>query len=276
MYCSEERRAYQRTEVASYATDLVLEDLVVETRLELSLAGGGRGDVHGRLATAQDHVVLLRGDACAVEGRVGGVRLEELEVAGGDQSRRLVLGGRDEVGAVCRPLQVRYLHVKLVDRDVVELLTGLYNNTHQFMLRPSRILKLAHLGIVLRNGTVLVSSDNVLVHVAPAGDGGLALIADDSQGALVALLGVDVELNIEDDDGAEMAHTFLSHTQQLAAILAEFDALDGRREIPGLEALAALDLPQPDRVVGAAARDEGRGRVHVHRPDGALVALVRA
>lgn len=111
--------------MAAHATDLVLEDLVVEARLELALAGGGGGDVHGGLAAAQDHVVLLRGDACAVERGVGGVRLQELEVAGGYQARGLVLGGGDEVGAVRRPLQVGYLHVELVDGDVVELFSGL-------------------------------------------------------------------------------------------------------------------------------------------------------
>lgn len=120
-----------------------------------------------------------------------------------------------------------------------------------------------------------MTSDDVLVEVAPAGDGGLALVADDGQGALVGLLGVDVEHDVEDDDGAQVAHALLGDAQQLAAVLAELDALDGGREVPGLEAPARLDLPQPDRVVGAAARDERRRRVHVHRPDRPLVALVR-
>lgn len=117
--------AYQGTEVASHTADLVFEDLVVEAGLELALARGRGGDVHGGLATAEDDEVLLVGDAGAVERGVGGVRLQDLEVAGGDQPGRLVLGGRDEVGVVGGPLQVRDGLVQLVDGDVEVLLAGL-------------------------------------------------------------------------------------------------------------------------------------------------------
>ena len=88
------------TEMASDAANLVLEDLVVEASLKFTLARGGSGDIHGGLTTTQNHEVLLRGHGGAVEGCVGGVGLEHLEVAGGNQLGRLVLGGGDEVGAV--------------------------------------------------------------------------------------------------------------------------------------------------------------------------------
>lgn len=76
------------TKVATDAADLVLEDLVVEAGFEFTLAGRGGGDVHGGLATAEDDKVLLAGDGGAVEGGIGGVGLEDLEVASRDELSR--------------------------------------------------------------------------------------------------------------------------------------------------------------------------------------------
>jgi hypothetical protein len=56
--------------VATDTANLLLEDLVVETRLELTLAGRGPGDIHGGLTTTEDDVLLLRRDGGAVEGSV--------------------------------------------------------------------------------------------------------------------------------------------------------------------------------------------------------------
>ena len=75
----------ERAEVATDTADLVLENLVVESGLELALAGGGRGDVHGGLATTEDDEILLGRDGGAVEGRVGGVGLHDREVASIDE-----------------------------------------------------------------------------------------------------------------------------------------------------------------------------------------------
>jgi hypothetical protein len=132
----------------------------------------------------------------------------------------------------------------------------------------------AGFGVVLGDGAVLVSGDDVLAEVAPSGHGGLALIADNRQGLLVALLGVDVDLDVEHDDGAQMSHTLLRHAQQLGAVLVELDALDGRRELPRLETLAALEVPELDGVIGGPGRDQGRGGLDVYGPDGAHVAVV--
>lgn len=73
------------TEVATDTADLVFEDLVVEAGLEFTLASGGGGDIHGGLTTTQNHVVLLVGDGGGVEGSIGGVGLEDGEVASGDE-----------------------------------------------------------------------------------------------------------------------------------------------------------------------------------------------
>lgn len=73
----------ERTEVATHTADLVFKDLVVEAGFEFTLTRGGGCDFHGGLATAEDHVVLFRGDGGCVEGGVGGEGFEDGEVAGG-------------------------------------------------------------------------------------------------------------------------------------------------------------------------------------------------
>lgn len=70
------------TKVTTDTANLVLEDLVVEAGLELALASGGGGDIHGSLTTTEDDKVLLGGNDGAVEGGVARVGLEDLEVAG--------------------------------------------------------------------------------------------------------------------------------------------------------------------------------------------------
>ena len=75
--------------------------------------------------------------------------------------RRLVLGRRDEVRPVWRPLEIHHGLVKLVDWEVVEQVAGL--------------------GVVLGDGAVLVAGDDVFAQVAPPGDRGLALVADNRQ-----------------------------------------------------------------------------------------------
>lgn len=135
---------YQGTEVTADTPNLVLEDLVVEPRLEFTLARGGRGDVHGGLATAEDDKVLLAGDAGTVEGRIGGVGLEDLEVLGGDELGgvsgpvlgwgdcrctylgRLVLAGGDEVCPVGGPLEIGNGLVEVVDGVVGNQIAGLH------------------------------------------------------------------------------------------------------------------------------------------------------
>jgi hypothetical protein len=119
-----------------------------------------------------------------------------------------------------------------------------------------------------------VTSQNVLGQITPSSNGGLALVAHNGQLSLVTLLGVDVGVDVEHDDGTQMTHTLLRHTEQLAAVGAELNALDGCRELPSLEETAGLDLPKSDGVVGAAGGDHGACRVDIDGPDGTDVALV--
>ena len=101
----------------------------------------------------------------------------------------------------------------------------------------------AYLGVVLADAAVLVAGDDVLAEVAPAGDGGLALVAHDGELLLVALLGFDVGVDVQDDDATQVTHTLLGNAQQLGAVLVELDALDGGGELPRLEQAARRDLP---------------------------------
>lgn len=121
-----------------------------------------------------------------------------------------------------------------------------------------------------------MASDDVLAEVTPASNGGLALVTNNGEFPLVALFGVRIGVDVENDDRAKMSHALLGDTEELASVGAELDALDGGREVPCLEALAALDVPESDGVVGTATGDHGRGGLDIDGPDGALVALVRA
>jgi hypothetical protein len=145
--------------------------------------------------------------------------------------------------------------VQLVDRDVVDQVTGLC--------------------VVLRDGAVLVAGDDVLAQVAPAGDGGLALIAHYGENLLIGLLCLHVDLDVQHNNSAQVPHALLCYAQQLGAVLVELDALDGRREVPCLQALPRLDVPEPDRIVGGPRGEDGGGWVDVDGPDGTLVAAVR-
>ena len=105
--------------------DLLLEDLVVETRLELSLACRGGGDVHGGLSSSEDDKVLLWCDGGGVEWGIGDEGLHDLKVGGINDLGGAVLGGGDAVGAIWGPLDICDLLSLLVNHDVVKLLSGL-------------------------------------------------------------------------------------------------------------------------------------------------------
>ena len=70
-----------------------------ESRVELSDLGGGGGDVHGLLTTAEHDMVELGRDGGAVDGSVGLVGLEALQRVGVVQLGAGVLRGGDEHGA---------------------------------------------------------------------------------------------------------------------------------------------------------------------------------
>lgn len=67
------------------SANLVFKDLVVESRLELSLSRRGTGDIHGGLTTSEDDKVLLGCNGGTVKRGISGVGLENLEVLGGDE-----------------------------------------------------------------------------------------------------------------------------------------------------------------------------------------------
>lgn len=248
----------ERTEVTTHTADLLLEDLVVETRLELALAGRGGGDVHGGLATTEDHVALrVGGDGGGVERGVGDVGLEDLHGVGVVQLGGLVLAGGQEVGAVGAPLQVGNLEVGVVREDVGDELAGLC--------------------VPLGDTAILVSRNDVLGEVGESSNGDTGkLVNNNAQRGLVGLRCVGGGVDVVDDDVAELSGTLLGHTQKLLSILRELDTLDRGQEVPCLEQLAGLNLPKSHGVVGTAGREKAGVRVDIDGPEGTLVALVCA
>lgn len=227
----------QRTEVTSHTTNLVLEDLVIETSLELTLTGRSSGNIHSGLTTTEDDEFLFGGDSGTIKGCVGCIGLEDLEIAGRDELGSLVLACGDKVGTVGRPLEIDNGLVEFMDGNVVEKITGL--------------------GIVSAHATILMAGDDVLAESTPASNGGLALVANNSESLLVGLLSVEIGVDVDDDDVREVTHSLLGNSQQLGGIFVELDSLDGGGELPGLDEATSLDFPETDGVVGRTRGDHG-------------------
>lgn len=166
----------------------------------------------------------------------------------------LILACGDEVGPVGGPLQIDDGLLELVNRDVVDQLTSL--------------------SVVLAHAAILMTSDNVLVKVAPSSNRSLALVANNRQSPLIGLRRVYIGVDLKDDDVGQVTHALLGDTKQLGAVLVELDTLNGGGELPGLQALSGLDVPETDGVVGGTGGDHGRGRVDVDGPDGTDMAVV--
>lgn len=88
-----------------------------------------------------------------------------------------------------------------------------------------------------------MSCNDVLGHIAPSGNRSLAVLASDSKRLLVLLWSIDISVDIQNHDRAQEAHTLLSNSQKLRSVLVELDSLDSSVEVPGLQALSALNIP---------------------------------
>ena len=73
-----------------------------------------------------------------------------------------------------------------------------------------------------------------------------------------------------------MAHPLLRHPEQVLPVRREVHPLDRRRKLPRVHALARPDVPELDRVVRRARRQQRARWVRRDRPERALVAAVRA
>lgn len=119
-----------------------------------------------------------------------------------------------------------------------------------------------------------MSSNNVLGTIAPTRHSRLASVANDSKRPLVGLLDLRIYGDVEHDDVAEVTHSLLCDAQDLGGILVELYSLDGGGELPGLDALSGLDLPEADGVVGGTGGGDRARRVDIDSPDGTYVTLV--
>jgi hypothetical protein len=72
-------------EMTSDSTNLLLEDLVIESSLKLSLPTACRGDVHSSLATSKYNKILLGCNSRAVERSVGNIGLHDFKVGSVDK-----------------------------------------------------------------------------------------------------------------------------------------------------------------------------------------------
>ena len=122
----------------SDTANLILKNLVIEPRLELSLTCRRGRDIHGCLATTQNHKILTPREATAIEWRVRGIRLEHREVSSRDELGRLVLASGNKVGAVLVPLQVRDGHVEVVDGKVGNQIARLFRVKSAWVIHSLR------------------------------------------------------------------------------------------------------------------------------------------
>ena len=121
-----------------------------------------------------------------------------------------------------------------------------------------------------------MTSDDISREVTPAGHGGLALLARDLQTRLGRMFALNIAVDVEDDDGAQLAHALLRHRQQLRTVFGKFHALHRRQEIPRLQAFPGSNVPNANGVVGGASGEECGGGVYIDRPQGALMAMIGA
>jgi hypothetical protein len=94
------------TKVTADTANLLHEDLVVEARFELSLAGRGGGDVHGGLSSTKDNVVFDGGDGGAVEGSIGDVGFQDGQLFDIDELEAVSTANMDSIRLQLRTLAV--------------------------------------------------------------------------------------------------------------------------------------------------------------------------
>jgi len=78
---------------------------------------------------------------------------------------------------------------------------------------------------------------------------------EEDGGLLRTLCAIVVAVDIENADGALVAHALLGDAHDLLVVVGKVYTLDGRRELPHEEALARLHGPEPHFVV-CRTRDE--------------------
>lgn len=149
--------------MTSDTTNLVLEDLVVESSLKFTLPLRSGGDISGFLTTAEDDEVFLRGERGSVERGVGGIGLKNFEVVYiddlglrvivlvrliplevgyrglGANLSSLVLGSSHKICSVGRHLDVRDQSTILVRLDVLDELSVLATANPSAILSPVTI-----------------------------------------------------------------------------------------------------------------------------------------
>lgn len=134
-----------------------------------------------------------------------------------------------------------------------------------------------HLSVILADATILMTSNDMSTKGTPPSNSSLALLTNNLHRRLIGLIRVvPVVINIEDGNCALITHTLLGNSQQPPSVGRKLNTLDGGGQLPLLDLLAGLDVPQTHSVVGRAGGDEDGVGGDVDSPDGTEMALVSA
>lgn len=211
------------SKVPFYSSNLLFEYFVPEPRLEFALAERCGRHVHGFLPTSEQDVWSLGRDGCAVQWRLGDIRLELIERLGLEQFCRLVLATRNEIAPIWTHLDIRH------------------NLSMSTLVRHDLV---ARLGLIEGNLSRLMSRDNLIRRRPKCQDGRLALDWVEHGQWLLGLLGAGaVAVDGEDTNGTLVTHTLLGDTCDQRVVVAECHTLDRGWKLPSEQALSRLDFP---------------------------------
>lgn len=193
-------------------------------------------------------------DGGRVDGSLGLILFEQLQIRGVEQLGRVIFGSGDEHGVVAR-------HLHVVDGRRV-----LLDAAHH----------LARAQVPLGDLAVLVSGDEDFVERAPQQGRDLRvgyLPPDDGRLRLERL--VDVP-GVDDEHFALLPHGFVRGIGRLVGAVAESRRPDGRAGLDVAHFAPRAQVPQSARAVSAAGYGQGRVPVDVDAPHHAVVAVERS
>lgn len=119
-----------------------------------------------------------------------------------------------------------------------------------------------------------MTSDDVFVQITPCRNRCLALSEGDCEQWSICLLRLDIDYNRENYQSSQESHSSLCHSQQKRPVLTELNSLDSGWEVPSLERLSGLHIPDFDSVVCGPGGKKCTCRVDINSPESSLVPVV--
>mmetsp|Transcript_13794 Transcript_13794/g.28966 ORF Transcript_13794/g.28966 Transcript_13794/m.28966 type:complete len:342 (-) Transcript_13794:148-1173(-) len=253
-----DRESIDGPEMALDGSEFLLVDQPKKARLELSHLSGGRRHGHGLLTTAQQDVVLGLADDRVVDGSIGGVGPEVLEVDG-----VVELGG--EIGRGGQKERLLAVHLQAVDLLVVG---------------PEFVLDVPRYRIEETDHAVVKGDQQVLVEVRPPDVGHLHALAvflghvdfQDGCDGVARAVAVGV-VAVKDADLGVVLHEGIRDGGKELVVVAPGHPADGPPVDKGLQEVSRFAAPHLDGGVGAGGQQVPGKAVRVQVPDGSLVAV---